>query len=46
MNKYSVILMGVDWSKAAKLKAMKDIKLEDPRIAKYIESLDKMYKLI
>ena len=46
MNKYSVILMGVDWSKAAKLKAMKDIKLEDPRIAKYIESLYKMYKLI
>lgn len=46
MNRYSVILMGVDWSKAAKLKAMKDIKLEDPRVAKYIESLDKMYKLI
>ena len=46
MNKYSVILMGVDWSKDAKIKAMKDIKLEDQRIAKYIESLDKMYKLI
>ena len=46
MNKYYFILLGVDWSKAAKLKAIKDIKLEDPRVAKYIDSLDKMYKLI
>ena len=46
MNRYYFILLGVDWSKAAKLKAIKDIKLEDPRVARYIDSLDKMYKLI
>ena len=46
MNKYYFILLGVDWYKAAKLKAIKDIKLEDPRVARYIDSLDKMYKLI
>jgi hypothetical protein len=46
MNKYYFILLGVDWSKAARLKAMEDIKLEDPRIARYVESLDKMYKVI
>ena len=44
MDKNSVILMGVDWSKAAKLKAMKDIKIEHPRIARFIESLDRLYK--
>ena len=43
MDKNSMILMGIDWSKAAKTKAFKDIKIEDPRIAKEIESLDKLY---
>ena len=44
MDKNSVILMGVDWSRAAKLKAMKDIRIEHPRTASFIESLDKLYK--
>ncbi len=36
----SIILMGVNWSKAAKLKAFDDIKAESPRIAQRIKSLD------
>ena len=31
--KDSMILMGIDWSKAAKKKAFKDIKRESPRVA-------------
>ena len=32
--------MGIDWSKAAKLKAFNDIKAESPSIAQRIKSLD------
>lgn len=41
--KKSMILMGVDWSKAAKIKAFKDIKLESPAVAKIMEELDQLY---
>tara|TARA_R110002020_G_scaffold213630_2_gene420522 strand:- start:520 stop:693 length:174 start_codon:yes stop_codon:yes gene_type:complete len=36
----SIVLMGIDWSKAAKLKAFNDIKAESPSIAQRIKSLD------
>ena len=39
--KNSVILMGVDWSKAANFIAKHDIKLEDKRLAKIVEVLDR-----
>jgi hypothetical protein len=42
--KRSVILMGIDWSKAAKLEAMEVIKIESPRIAKVIDDLDEDYR--
>ena len=42
--KFSVILMGVDWSKAAKLEAVKDITKEHPRIAECISDLDRFYR--
>ena len=42
--KFSVILMGVDWSKAAKLEAVKDITREHPRIAECISDLDRFYR--
>jgi len=38
--KNSVILMGVDWSKAAKFMAKHDINLEDRNLAKVIDALD------
>tara|TARA_Y100001963_G_C6736178_1_gene426545 strand:- start:1117 stop:1269 length:153 start_codon:yes stop_codon:yes gene_type:complete len=46
MNSFkdSVILMGIDWSKAAKLEAMEVIKVESPRIAKVIDDLDDEYR--
>ena len=37
--KLSVILMGVDWSKAAKLEAVKDIARDNPRIAEVLSGL-------
>lgn len=37
----SIILMGIDWSKAAKTKAFKDIKKNSPRLAQRIRSLDR-----
>tara|TARA_R100000742_G_C4257520_1_gene75382 strand:+ start:812 stop:961 length:150 start_codon:yes stop_codon:yes gene_type:complete len=42
--KDSVILMGIDWSKAAKTKAMEDIELESPKIAEVISDLHSFYK--
>ena len=42
--KNSIILMGVDWSKAAKLKAVKDIAKEHPRIAECIGDLNVFYR--
>ena len=42
--KHSMILMGIDWSKAAKTKAFKDIKQESPRVAGIISELDRFYR--
>ena len=42
--KTSVILMGIDWSKAAKLDAMEVIKVEAPRVARVIDELDEEYR--
>lgn len=42
--KESVILMGIDWSRAAKLEAMKIIKVESPKIATVIDELDTEYR--
>tara|TARA_Y100001963_G_C6432113_1_gene287526 strand:+ start:251 stop:418 length:168 start_codon:yes stop_codon:yes gene_type:complete len=42
--KNSMILMGVDWSRAAKTKAFKDIKQESPRVAGIISELDRFYR--
>ena len=46
MSKFekSMILMGIDWSKAAKTKAFKDIRRESPRIAGVITELDRFYR--
>ena len=46
MNKFkaSVILMGIDWSKAAKFIAENDIKVEDPQLASLIDTLDESYR--
>tara|TARA_Y100000593_G_scaffold39183_1_gene75734 strand:- start:4336 stop:4551 length:216 start_codon:yes stop_codon:yes gene_type:complete len=41
--KDSIILMGINWSKAAKIKAFKDIKVESPDVAKVISDLDYMF---
>jgi len=43
-NKDSVVLMGIDWSKAAKLEAMKDISTESPHIGRIIDVLDAEYR--
>ena len=42
--KDSMILMGIDWSKAAKTKAFNDIKTESPRIASIMTELDRFYR--
>ena len=42
--KKSMVLMGIDWSKAAKLKALKDIKVQSPELAGIMGDLDKLYK--
>ena len=38
--KNSVILMGIDWSKAAKVVASKDIRSANKRLARIIDVLD------
>ena len=43
--KNSMILMGINWSKAAKTKAFKDIKTESPRIAGIMTELDRFYRI-
>jgi len=40
----SIILMGVNWSKAAKLMAVKDISTEEPRISNIIRDLEYLYR--
>ena len=46
MNRFkaSIILMGIDWSKAAKFIADNDIKVEAPQLASLIETLDESYR--
>lgn len=46
MDKFkdSVILMGVNWSKAARLEAVKDIKKEHPKTFEIIRGLDRYYR--
>lgn len=44
MNKEWVLNIGVDWSKAAKHRAMNDLEVENPRIARIINVLDKAYR--
>ena len=46
MNRFkaSIILMGIDWSKAAKFIAENDIKAEDPQLASLINTLDEIYR--
>ena len=44
LDKSSVILMGIDWSKAAKVEAMGIIRIESPRIASIIDDLDEEYR--
>ena len=39
--KKSVILMGIDWSKAAKLLAKKEIRAEDDQLAEIVDLLDR-----
>ena len=41
---HSMILMGINWSRAAKTKAFKDIKRETPRLAKIIRHLEHFYR--
>lgn len=36
--------MGIDWSKAAKLMAVKDINIEEPKFSKYLKSLEYLYR--
>ena len=42
--KNSIVLMGIDWSRAAKTKAFKDIKTESPKIAGIMTELDRFYR--
>ena len=42
--KNSMVLMGVDWSRAAKTKAFKDIKMESPILANIIRDLDRLFR--
>ena len=42
--KNSMILMGIDWSRAARTKAFKDIKNESPKIAGVMIELDRFYR--
>ena len=42
--KDSVVLMGINWSKAAKLRAVKDIAVEHPRIAEHSSDLEYLYR--
>ena len=46
MSKFekSMILMGINWSRAAKTKAFKDIKRESPKIAGVMTELDRFYR--
>lgn len=46
MNKFkqSVILMGIDWSKAANLQAVKDLSKEQPELTRVIHSLDEQFR--
>ena len=46
MNKFrdSIVLMGVNWSKAARLEAVKDIRREHPKTFEIIRGLDKYYR--
>ena len=44
MNKKWVLNIGVDWSKVARHQAMIDLKVENPKIAKIINVLDKLYR--
>ena len=46
MNKFkaSIILMGIDWSRAAKFIAENDIKTNDPQLARLVETLDEAYR--
>ena len=48
MSKFdnSIVLMGINWSKAAKLKAVKDIALDNPKVANIIRHLDNLYRKI
>jgi len=40
----SMILMGIDWSKAAKLAAVKDISKSRPGLHRVIRHLDHLYR--
>tara|TARA_R110002020_G_scaffold1527_2_gene6887 strand:- start:868 stop:1020 length:153 start_codon:yes stop_codon:yes gene_type:complete len=42
--KGSIILMGVNWSKAALIVANRDIQIEEPDLAKLLDDLDTMYQ--
>ena len=42
--KASFILIGIDWSKAAKFIAENDIRAEDPQLADIIDVLDEVYR--
>ena len=46
MNKFkaSVILMGIDWSRAAKFIAENDLEAEDPQLARLVNELDELYR--
>tara|TARA_Y100001951_G_C11141453_1_gene183916 strand:- start:81 stop:236 length:156 start_codon:yes stop_codon:yes gene_type:complete len=43
LNKKSIILMGIDWSKAAELEAVKDLRKEYPETYEEISSLGRHY---
>ena len=42
--KNSIVLMGIDWSKAARLSAFKDIELQSPEFAQFIPDLERLYR--
>ena len=46
MSKFekSIILMGIDWSKAAKMSAVEDIKKRHPKTVEIIKHLDRLYR--
>tara|TARA_R100001463_G_scaffold102573_2_gene157000 strand:- start:600 stop:776 length:177 start_codon:yes stop_codon:yes gene_type:complete len=46
MNRFkeSVILMGIDWSKAANLQAVKDLSKEQPELSQVVDSLDRQFR--